>query len=95
MNSGMHTEYLHPPDQNEVSPMTRVIEDLFQHELSGHNWKKLSLDELNDLIADKVKIHNIASNDRHFILLKRRLKECKSVEEFILGMGDYILGKSL
>lgn len=96
MNKGMHTEYLHPSEPEfPVMSMTEVIEDMFKNELSGHKWKKLSFADLDNLIQEKIKKHNIASNDRYYILLKRRLKECTTVEQFILKMGDFFLGDSL
>lgn len=98
MANGMHTETLKPPEEEVIvkyPSMLSVVEDLFKNELSGHKWKSLTFGQVSDLIKKKTEDHGVSFGDRHYILLQRKLRECTTVDKFVLSLGEFFLGKGL
>jgi len=95
IGTGMHIEYIGPPKEEEVNPVRTVIEDMFSHELSGSNWRKLSTVELISKVEEKLLAANIPLSERHALLLLRSIKRCKDVESIIFKLNEHLMGSGV
>jgi len=77
------------------TPVSKVVRELFQHELSDKNWRKYSKEDMISLIEQKVSTLNIPSNDKHIILLRGALKKSKTREDVLFKMENFLLGGSV
>lgn len=93
---GMHFEVLKPPrEEEDRSKTAEIISMLFAYELGGSNWRSQTKESVLRLVDQKSLELGISKGDSHYILLLKKLRPCKKVEDCLVAMTDFLLGKGL
>lgn len=95
MKSGMHIETLKPEQQQSPDPVNPIIEHFFSTSLSGSNWRKIDKDSFVKDFEDKLIESRIPLNDKHYIMLKRKLGKCMTMEEVVYALSNHLMGVSI
>lgn len=90
-SSGYFIETLKKKKEVGLTTFNSLVEYLISVELSGEKWRKFTINQLILLIDEKSIERGIPKNDRHLILLKRKLTKCDSIEKGLLILGEGIL----
>lgn len=89
-NNGISIEYLKKPKEFSANPLIPVIEGLMSNELSGDGWRKHTLESLKTFIDVKVNEAGIKDNDRHLLLLRKKLTKCASIKDILLVLEEQL-----
>ncbi len=76
------------------TPAAKVVKALYSKELSGHNWAKLSVEDIRALVPSKAKELGFSLEERHVLLLQRAIKNLKTKEDIIMKMETFLLGSA-
>jgi hypothetical protein len=88
--AGMHIEVLRPEKIMVVNPLMPIIETLMSTVLSGHNWKQYTVDGVWTLVRTMMKEKGIPASERHYLMLKRKMAKCTSMEACLTILGEML-----
>ena len=77
-----------------TTPASLIIKDLFSSELSSAKWRKYSLEQMKALIDEKAEALGIDKKDKFLILLRRAVGRCKTREDVLMKMSNFLIGEA-
>ena len=76
-----------------MSITTDIVESLFSHELSAHNWKKYNTQAIKEIMTIKYNLAHQEPIPLELKLLLKKLKDDLTIEESLTILTDELMGK--
>jgi hypothetical protein len=76
-----------------MSITTDIIESLFSHELSAHNWAKYNTQAIREIITIKYNLAHQEPIPLEMKILLKKLKDHLTMEESLAILTDELMGK--